>query len=124
MTNRLAFDQFCSAVRRKGALALCLGLCVLGPGLSATADDHKATIITFEAPGAGTGAYQGTYGFGLNDLGAITGIYVDSVWAVHGFLRDPFGNFTEFDAPDADPFCGTYPVNPNNAGEIDRKSVV
>ena len=37
MTNHITFAQFCSAVRRKGGLALCLVLYTLGLGLSASA---------------------------------------------------------------------------------------
>jgi hypothetical protein len=37
MTNHITFYQFCSAVRRKAALALCVALCMLGLGLSASA---------------------------------------------------------------------------------------
>ena len=50
-TNHIAFVRVCSAVRRKGALALCLALCMLGLALSASAQ-KKPSIITFDAPGA------------------------------------------------------------------------
>ncbi len=44
------------------------------------------TITTFEAPGAGTAAGQGTFGVGLTlNLGAITGEYIDGGNVVHGF---------------------------------------
>jgi hypothetical protein len=101
MTNRLAFAQFCSAVRRKGALALCLALCTLGLGLSATADDHKARIITFDAPGAGTVSGQGTQANFVDPEGRIIGFYLDANFTFHGFLRTPNGKFTTFEAPGA-----------------------
>lgn len=62
-------------------------------------------LKTFDAPGAGTGSYQGTgcpgcY-LGLNQLGAIAGTYIDANSVQHGFLRTPDGEFTNFDAPGA-----------------------
>lgn len=62
-------------------------------------------LKTVDVPGAGTGSYQGTgcpgcY-MGLNQFGAIAGIYTDSNSVYHGFLRSPNGKFTTFDAPGA-----------------------
>jgi hypothetical protein len=75
---------------------------------------------TFDAPGAGTGSYQGTGCFSdcpvsLNDSGAITGIYIDDNNVSHGFLRSPEGEFTRVDAPGS---VGTFFVNINNSGTI------
>lgn len=62
-------------------------------------------LTTFDVPGAGTGSYQGTgcpgCALGLNQLGAIAGIYSDANSVNHGFLRSPDGKFTTFDAPGA-----------------------
>ena len=62
-------------------------------------------LKTFDVPGAGTGSYQGTgcpgCSAGLNQLGAIAGIYIDANSVQHGFLRSPNGKFATFDAPDA-----------------------
>ncbi|HUD25694.1 MAG TPA: hypothetical protein VMQ45_08420 [Burkholderiaceae bacterium] len=44
-------------------------------------------ISTFDAPGAGTGASQGTFPLGINSKGTITGYYVDAKNVGHGFLR-------------------------------------
>jgi hypothetical protein len=65
----------------------------------------EGKLKTFDAPGAGTGSYQGTgcpgcY-LGLNQLGATAGIYSDANSVNHGFLRSPDGKFTTFDAPGA-----------------------
>jgi hypothetical protein len=38
---------------------VCAAICLLWLGVPATA--QRPTIITFDAPGAGTGAYQGTF---------------------------------------------------------------
>jgi len=68
------------------------------------------TLTTFEAPGAGTGTNQGTgcpgCALGLNQFGAIAGIYSDSNSVNHGFLRSPDGKFTTFDAPGAGTAAG------------------
>ena len=45
-------------------------------GLPATA--QRPTIITFDAPGAGTGTDRGTAGIAINPVAAITGFYFDS----------------------------------------------
>jgi hypothetical protein len=105
---------------------------MLGLGLSATA--QWPTIITFDAPGAGTAAGQGTQAPGINPAGAITGFYSDSKNVMHGFLRAPDGTITTFDAPGAGSETvagflgtvvagflggqGTYPISINLAGAI------
>jgi len=78
---------------------LCMAYLVLGLGLSAAED--SARIITFDAPGAGTGAGQGTYANGINAGGATVGWYVDGNNVNHGFLRTPEGTIVTFDAPGA-----------------------
>jgi hypothetical protein len=61
--------------------------------------DGKFTI--FNAPGADTNAgdFNGTLPNGINDAGAITGVYYDASNEGHGFLRSPKGKFTTFDVP-------------------------
>ena len=84
-------------------------------GFLRTLDGHY-TII--DAPGAGTGAYQGTGGPGinLNDLGAVTGTYVGGDSVRHGFLRTPDGMYTTIDVS---PGVGyTFGNAINLAGEI------
>lgn len=44
------------------------------------------TISTFDAPGAGTGPFQGTYPYAINNAGAIAGTVIDSSNVSHGFL--------------------------------------
>jgi hypothetical protein len=65
--------------------------------------DSKLEI--FDAPGAGSGSYQGTgcpgCAFGINTEGAVAGTYIDTYSVQHGFLRGPDGTFTSFDAPGA-----------------------
>lgn len=63
----------------------------------------NGTITTVDVPGAGTGPGQGTtQGFPcLSVTGAITGTYLDSHNVPHGYVRNPFGRITTFDAPGA-----------------------
>lgn len=78
----------------------------------------------FDVPGEGP---QGLGCFadcsmGLNDLGAITGSYLDKNNVFHGYIRSPDGKFVTFDAPGADmnpgDFNGTFPVSINDAGMV------
>jgi len=98
----------------------------VGHGLIRRADGK---LTTFEAPGAGTGTDQGTScpgcASGLNQWGAIAGIYTDSNNVYHGFLRSPNGDFTTFDAPGAG--TGSYegtgcpsdcPTSLNDSGAV------
>ena len=58
---------------------------------------------------------------GLNDFGAITGLYYDANNVFHGFLRKPDGTFIKFEAPGADTtdeFFGTFPNSLNDVGSI------
>lgn len=88
-------------MRRISILLLILFTCFVLAAWPQAQPQSKNKIITFDAPGAGTGAGQGTFGVGPNDLGAIAGFYVDSSYGLHGFLRNPFGKITEFDAPNS-----------------------
>jgi len=72
--------------------------------------DKNGVITTFDAPGAGTGAGQGTLSFAISPRGEITGFYFDGTNAVRGFLRDEEGVITTFDVPGAGtgPGQGTF----------------
>jgi hypothetical protein len=61
----------------------------------------QPTITTFDAPGAGTGAGQGTLPFAINPAGLITGYYLDTGDVFHGFLRIRNGAIATFDVPGA-----------------------
>lgn len=67
--------------------------------------NRQGEQIVLDVPGAGTGPYQGTgcpgCFLGLNQFGAIAGIYSDANSVTHGFIRSPFGKITTFDAPGA-----------------------
>jgi hypothetical protein len=83
--------------------------------------DKHGAFTTFDAPDAGNvpGSLQGTYPFGINTSGAITGWYVDEANVNHGFVRDRHGALVEFDVPGAGtgPFQGVnaYSIAPNGA---------
>ena len=76
-----------------------------------------ANSTTFEAPGADTGAYNGTSPAAINDLGVITGSYYDASGFGHGFLRSPDGKFTTFDVPGAGGY-GSTPIALNLEGAV------
>jgi hypothetical protein len=79
------------------------------------APDGRISIFDDSQPPAGTGAGQGTFGVGINDLGVITGQYVDGNTVGHGFVRTPDGKITTFDPLGS---AGTFPENINNFGVI------
>ena len=87
----------------------------------------KYTII--DVPGAGPDGYsgQGTFPQGINDLGEVSGYFVDTNSVFHGFVRSTFGSITTFDVPTtctaptppADcAFEGTLPGGINIVGTI------
>jgi len=78
----------------------------------------RPTIITFDAPGSGTGPGQGTITFAINPAGTISGRYADAGTAIHGFVRTRDGAIITFDAPGAGtgPRQGTRPFSINPAG--------
>jgi hypothetical protein len=74
-----------------------------------------STIVTIDPPGSTL-----TQAFGINNLGAIVGQYVDASALKHGFLRAPDGTFTTIDAPGAGqaPPQGSFSWSINRAGAI------
>ncbi len=106
-----------------------IGLCLAALGMVVVASAHEPRFITIDAPGAGTGKFQGTGCFAytdcsvlLNNSGAVTGYFLDANNVYHGFLRSPDGKFTVINAPGADTkagdFNGTFPNAINDAGAI------
>jgi hypothetical protein len=71
---------------------------MLGLGVIAAADDHKPTTITFKAPGAGTGAGQGTYVNAISSTGEVAGWYIDGNEVYHGFIRRVDGEIIKVNA--------------------------
>ena len=82
------------------------------------------TITTFDAPGAGTGLFEGTIAGTINPAGAIAGYYCDAIFfsSCHGFVRAK-GTLTSFDPPGSVntfgfPFNNLVPVSINPKGNI------
>lgn len=107
---------------------LCLPL-VLATALTAVAQnkpsvsgcvDCAANFTSFDSPGAGTGAMQGTVPIFINASGEIGGIYLDANGVSHGFARAASGAFTTIDAPNAGTAkgLGTYALGINTAGDV------
>ena len=110
-----AISKFGSTTFRKGVFAFGVALSALGMGLSGAAQH----VTTFDAPGAGTAANQGTVATGINVRGASTGSVTDAGYGTHGFVRTGEGEFTIFDAPGADPVIGcTCPQAINDFGVV------
>jgi hypothetical protein len=84
-----------------------------------TRAQSKPEIISFDAPGAGAGAFQGTYAYAINPAGVITGWYLDDNNQGWGFLRAPDGAISSFSVQNAGtgPFLGTGAWSINQAGE-------
>ncbi|HEY6488760.1 MAG: hypothetical protein WCC26_06040 [Terracidiphilus sp.] len=106
-----------------GKLVLPVALALLAMPMTAVQATAQK-IIVFDAPGADTaaGSFNGTFVSGANNWGAVTGSYVDANNVYHGFLRNPEGRFTTFEAPGADTtagsFNGTTPSSINDLGAI------
>src|SRR5437899_7239170 len=91
------FKSVCTSnVYPRLPMALCLVLCTLGLGHSVNASGTTTTITTFDAPGAGTAAGQGTIAVGVNLSGAITGYSLDTDSARHCTPRAHAGSLTRF----------------------------
>jgi hypothetical protein len=67
-------------------LVFAVSLATSGFGLSANAKERKTTLITFDAAGAGTGAFQGTIVNSINPAGAIVGFYTNASNVNHSLL--------------------------------------
>jgi hypothetical protein len=82
----------------------------------------NGAFTTFDPPGAGKGAYQGTVAISINPAGQIAGSYVDENYVGYGFVRDKSGKFTTFAVPGQGTTFGQYQgvvVNNNNpAGAV------
>src|SRR5271165_2844222 len=117
-TCKLIIARAVALARGNAALVVCLALFTVGLGPSAIAGE--SAIITFDAPGAGTGAGQGTFAFSINQWGTIAGFYLDKSNVYHGFVRTERGHITTFDVSGAGTgaFQGTLPYGSNPEGAI------
>src|SRR6266576_4828283 len=77
---------------------LLAGIFVCAALVSSTAlAQNSPPVITFDAPGAGTGSYQGTIATAISAAGVIAGYYFDSNWGCHGFVRNADVTVMAFD---------------------------
>jgi len=90
----------------------------------AEAAANTADFITFDVPGSSCAPPfpRCTTPVAINPAGTVTGYYADANAALHGFLRDRDGTFTNFDGPGATcpsffSIC-TLPAGINPAGAI------
>src|SRR6267378_3146084 len=85
-------------------------------GLTISTKISAQTITTFDAPGAGTGPFQGTSALDIDPSGRTIGFFRDANSVRHGFSRSENGTFTIFDAPGAGTGAGqgTFPFNSPN----------
>jgi hypothetical protein len=83
--------------------------------------DPLGALTTFDAPGAGTNAGQGTMDALINSNGRVTGYFVDNTGGPsHGFVRNPAGSTATFDAPEAGTHVGqgTVALSVNAVGAV------
>src|ERR1700685_2636892 len=66
-------------------------------------------IITFDAPGAGTSDYHGTFPYGMNSDGTIVG-WVTNLTGTAGFIRSADGTMTIIEVPGFD-FTKVFSIN-------------
>ena len=76
---------------------------------------HEGEFIEFDAPGAGTGAFQGTQGFAISPKGVVVGKTIDAQFVQHGMLRTREGTVIVFDAPGAVGYTDALNVNAEGA---------
>jgi len=104
-------------MKRISVLMLILFICFVSSAWpQAQTQWRRHQIITFDVPGAGMSAGQGTMPIGIVQGDWISGTYVDGNNVFHGFLRTPWGMFIKFDAPGAgtNPYQGTQEVHGMN----------
>ena len=115
---KLTIARAAALARGNAALVVCLAL--FTAGLSGSASAEKSTMLSFDAPGAGTSAGQGTFAFSINQRGTIAGYYLDESNVYHGFVRTQGGHITTFDVAGAGTGAGqgTLPFGSNPEGAI------
>jgi hypothetical protein len=79
-----------------------------------------STFTTIDAPGAGTGALTGTIVTSINAAGDVTGTYIDSNGAEHGFVLPAGGAITIFNVTGA----GTGKGQGTDAERINTSGVI
>ena len=110
----------------KSRTSMCITAITLFAALAISVQlSAQPTIVTFDAPGAGTGAGQGTLPESNNTAGAIAGNYLDASSVDHGFLFDKQGKFSVFDVPGMGTGAGqgTIPLDNSDSGAITGEAI-
>jgi hypothetical protein len=131
MKTRISFMRLRWYGNRRNCVAWGMvspALCMLTLGISAIA--QQPTIMTIDAPGAGTSIGYGTEGIAINSAGQIAGLYAGYSNAMRAWVRDTYGRVVMFDAPGAgstgqgsalltgEPSQGTYAVGMDDSGAV------
>jgi len=104
-----------------GCLLLVLTTSALPQGTGVFDFSHFATTpIVIDAPGAGTGALQGTTVIAIDTTGDVAGTYIDANGVYHGFVFSGSGTLTTFDVPGAGTTkgLGTFVAAMDTAGDV------
>jgi sugar lactone lactonase YvrE len=104
-----------TSLARITILSLCL---ILAAAMPSRPQGSAGAFTTFEVPGAGKGAMQGTLPISINTGGSIAGIYIDPNSIMRGFVRAADGTISTFDVPNSAAATGTYPFSINAGGDI------
>jgi len=96
---------------------LALAVAIVNGSGSALAQKNGAgsQATTFDPPGAGMAAGQGTFPQQNLNSGAIVGYYVDGNSVAHGYIRSAHGQYTIIDVPGA---AGTQAFGINDKGTV------
>jgi hypothetical protein len=132
MKTRISFMRFPASLKdRRNCVAwgmLSPAIWILTLGVSALA--QQPTIMTIDAPGAGTSIGYGTEGIAINSAGQIAGLYAGYSNAMRAYVRGLDGRVVMFDGPGAGspstgvPFpavsasLGTYAVGMDDSGAV------
>jgi hypothetical protein len=108
-----AFAKLPTLTPRKALFRLIFGVLALSVWASAS------NLSTFNVPGAGKSAGQGSQPIGINASGTVAGNYKDSKSVFHGFVRESSGAFTTINVPGAGTSAGQgtvlYGINDSGA---------
>ena len=102
-------------------LFLAFAIPTLPQGTGVVDQSHFATTpIVIDAPGAGTGALQGTTVIAIDTAGDVAGTYIDANGVYHGFVFSASGTLTTFDVPGAGltKGLGTFVAAMDTAGDV------
>lgn len=88
-------------MKQIGILILVIFFCLVTAAWPQLPEHPQPAIITFDAPGAGTTAGQGTQANKINPWGEIVGWFLDTNNVFHSFIRSLNGKIAVYDSPGA-----------------------